>query len=136
MEDVRQRFQPKVLWRGKIYFKGGLRTIDCTIRNISEGGAKLEIDPTNTIPDEFELHIPERDRSYHVKIVWRDAKHLGVQFLEKIAAAAESSEPAVLKEENRKLRTLNKALADRLESLGVDVSLFVEQFHNTQALMP
>ena len=35
--------------------------VDCTVRNLSEGGAKLEISGAVTLPDEFDLVIPPEE---------------------------------------------------------------------------
>jgi hypothetical protein len=121
----------KVLWYGKVYFNGGLQSIDCKIRSISAKGAKLEIEPSTPIPDGFELYIPERDRRYKANLVWRDAKNVEVQFLERYSKNDQGDEVSDLEEKNRRLRSAVKTLSERLENLGVDVSLLLERLNNS-----
>lgn len=55
---------------------------DCTLQDISEGGAKLALSGPDTVPDEFNLLLaigPKTSR--RCKLVWRNDEYLGVQFL-------------------------------------------------------
>jgi hypothetical protein len=66
-------------------FKGGVITFgvappaNCLIRNMSGIGAALEIDGQN-IPDNFTLVIKPEFVKRKCRVVWRSAKHIGVQF--------------------------------------------------------
>ncbi len=79
MDEHRTSPRRRTLKAGTIAFNraGG---IDCTVRNLSEQGACLEVESPLGIPDNFTLVI-ESDhirRSCHV--AWRNAKRLGVAF--------------------------------------------------------
>lgn len=75
-------------------FKGGRivcptksTTYSCRIRDLSQGGAKLEIDqwfsfPKNVIIEVGRLELIEA--RYESEVRWTSAKHLGVQFLRKL----------------------------------------------------
>ena len=63
---------------GKIVFNGGRSTIDCTVRNISETGAALDVQSPLGIPTEFTL-VTETD-SRPCRVVWRKEKRIGVRF--------------------------------------------------------
>lgn len=130
MDIEKDRYQVKVLWDGKIFLKGGFPLIACTIRNISEGGAKLEIDPATAIPDEFELKIPKLGCCYHVRLVWRDTKYIGVEFLEKIDIIEKIGKSADSEAKIKNLRFMVRELSDQLARLGVDVSLTLERLNN------
>ena len=63
---------------GRIVYKGG--SVECKLRNISDGGARLEIG-RQLLPHTFELHIigmPVRQCSLR----WAKDNLVGVQFLE------------------------------------------------------
>ena len=45
----------------RILFNKDMMQVDCTVRNLSEGGAKLEISGAVTLPDEFDLVIPPEE---------------------------------------------------------------------------
>ncbi|MGO9359264.1 MAG: PilZ domain-containing protein [Xanthobacteraceae bacterium] len=78
MDEHRIAPRHRVLKAATISFGGG--AIDCTIRNLSETGAALEVVSPLYFPDRFTLVI----QSSHVKrpchIVWRKEKRIGVAF--------------------------------------------------------
>jgi hypothetical protein len=55
MDSKRGSPRQRVLKGGKIVFAGGSFSVDCTIRNLSETGARLQIPTTGPIPDRFHL---------------------------------------------------------------------------------
>jgi PilZ domain len=63
---------------GTIEFGGG--AIDCTVRNISETGAALEVVTPLFIPDRFTLFVPTEQLKRPCRIVWRREKRIGVTF--------------------------------------------------------
>ena len=63
-----------------IVFEGGRRQIVCVIRNLSDGGAKLEVASVRGIPDQFQLLVPQH-RPQQCRVVWRALREMGVQFL-------------------------------------------------------
>ena len=65
---------------GHIVFNGGRSTIDCTVRNLSRDGAKLQVASVIGIPDSFDLVLPNTTRQ-PCKIAWRKVKEVGVEFL-------------------------------------------------------
>ena len=63
-----------------IVFDGGRTRLDCVIRNLSDGGAKLEVATVKGVPQSFDLMAPGH-RAQHCKVAWRSLKELGVQFI-------------------------------------------------------
>jgi hypothetical protein len=60
-----------------IEFRGG--AIDCTVRNLSEKGATLDVASPVGIPDRFSLHIKGNStRKCH--LVWRKELRVGIEF--------------------------------------------------------
>jgi hypothetical protein len=68
----------RVLKAGSITFGGG--TIDCTVRNVSETGAALEIASPLYIPDRFTLVVQTDQLKRRCHIVWRKQRLIGVAF--------------------------------------------------------
>lgn len=68
----------RVLKAGSIEFNGGV--IDCTIRNISDTGAAIEVATPLGVPDAFWLVIPGDQTRRHCRVAWRRDKRLGVAF--------------------------------------------------------
>ncbi|MEO6840976.1 MAG: PilZ domain-containing protein [Bradyrhizobium sp.] len=77
MEQKRAALRQRVLKAGIIEFNGG--TIDCTVRNISETGAALEVASPVGIPPEFKLLI-SGTRSRHCQVMWHKENRIGVAF--------------------------------------------------------
>jgi hypothetical protein len=64
---------------GRIVYQGG--SVECRIRNISDGGARLELTGQQLLPHTFELHItgmPARTCSLR----WARDNLIGVQFVD------------------------------------------------------
>jgi hypothetical protein len=77
MEDRRRSFRIRALKSGKILL--GVHHVSCTIRNLSETGACLEVQTPYGIPPKFAFRMP--DQSVRAcKIVWARDTRLGVQF--------------------------------------------------------
>jgi hypothetical protein len=75
-EEHRIANRHRVLKGGRIHFGGG--TIDCTIRNVSETGAALDVASQLGIPTEFTLEADGAHRP--CRVVWRKEKRIGVTF--------------------------------------------------------
>ena len=116
--------------RAQIIFNNRLTTIECIIKNYSASGAKIAINDTLTVPNEFDLYIPAKQRGHHARLVWWDKDSIGVNFIE---AAAEKPPMPVLDPTAARLRELElqnaelkqrvRALSKRLEDLGQDPTL-------------
>jgi hypothetical protein len=64
-----------------IAYNGGRSHMGCIIRNLSEGGAKLEVARSvRDIPQTFELLRPGFDPQ-PCRVVWRALKEIGVTFV-------------------------------------------------------
>lgn len=78
--DNRTAPRHRTLKGGRIIFNAGRSTIDCTIRNLSNKGAKLEVISVVGIPNTFDLAIGEEGTMQSCRVVWRTLKELGVEF--------------------------------------------------------
>lgn len=58
----------------------GSGVIDCTVRNLSETGAALDVATPVGIPDEFILVITSDALRFACRVVWRKAGRIGVRF--------------------------------------------------------
>ncbi len=76
------RLQPRrhTMIVATIVYDGGRMRLDCVIRNLSDGGAKLEFATVRGIPQSFDLLVPGH-RPQHCRVAWRALKELGVQFM-------------------------------------------------------
>ena len=78
MDEAPRAPRRRVLKAGSITFGGG--TIDCTVRNVSETGAALEVVSPLYIPDRFTLIVQSDQLKRPCHIVWRKERRIGVAF--------------------------------------------------------
>ncbi|HEV7277210.1 MAG TPA: PilZ domain-containing protein [Devosiaceae bacterium] len=68
----------RTLKGARIVFNGGRSTIDCTVRNLSVAGAKLDVASVVGVPDSFDLAMGDELRP--CRIIWRTSGQMGVEF--------------------------------------------------------
>jgi hypothetical protein len=78
MSEQRTKPRQRVLKAGTISFNGA--GINCVVRNISAGGAALEVESQMGIPSEFNLIVGTEQSSEICTVLWRKTKRLGVVF--------------------------------------------------------
>jgi len=76
----------RTLLNGKLVYSDGLPsregsfTIDCSIRDISEGGAKVVLDKRQLLPPELFLIVVKYCTAHWARIVWLKYPARGLQF--------------------------------------------------------
>ena len=62
---------------------------DCTVSDISAGGARVTLDRTGPLPQEFTLCLTDNGNVYReCKVAWRRESVIGVQFVDGVRTAA------------------------------------------------
>lgn len=82
MEDDNKRRSPRqrVLKAGKIAYANGSIVIDCTIRNLSDTGARLQVPTSVAIPDRFEFVEAASAKRRPATVMWRRGDLMGIRF--------------------------------------------------------
>jgi PilZ domain len=80
MLDRRQNARDKVMYGGVAEINESGSTMNCVVRNISEHGACLELDQAARLPDEMNLTIARKGRSFLARLIWRQANKVGLAF--------------------------------------------------------
>ncbi len=91
MEERRVERRSRVLLLAQIHFPGSAG-IPCTIRDLSEGGARLHVSSHESVPDSFELVIKADGRRSVCEVRHRSGSTINVQFM--AARGRRSSEAA------------------------------------------
>ena len=114
MQDRRHSVRDKVLYGGvaRIGESGG--TMDCVVRNFSERGACVEFDSRSRLPEEIELTIARKGRSFIARIIWRQANRLGLAFRTMITDSSESDLDARLRRSEKKKLQLQRRINELL----------------------
>jgi len=68
----------RIFKSGRIVFSQRRAVIDCTVRNVSQTGAMLQVGNSVTVPQEFELWWDGNVQ--RCIVVWRKKDALGVKF--------------------------------------------------------
>ena len=115
MHDRRKTARTRTYLGGVLAFQERYATLDCTIRNLSDEGARITVDGSAILPDEFDLAVSRNDRAYRAKLIWRSASEAGLAFLDARASSVVTLDWA------RKLRSRDKQNA-RLRQRVADLS--------------
>ncbi len=78
--ERRSEARRRGLLRGSVVFAGGKSSMDCTVRNITSKGAKLEFGDNAVVPSQFELRLLDRGRKMTAQKVWVRGKEMGTSF--------------------------------------------------------
>ncbi len=78
MIERRAKPRHKTLIKGRIYFNNRLTSMDCIVREVGDGGSRLEFSENVTLPDVFELYLPSKDEYFQAHIVWRKGQNIGI----------------------------------------------------------
>jgi hypothetical protein len=80
MTELRKVRRVRTFKPATILLNNGHSTLSCTIKNISELGAKLAAHNFLNIPDEFDLRMSDGSKRRCV-VRWRKLTEIGVEFL-------------------------------------------------------
>ena len=89
--DHRSATRARAFLKAQIRFNNGMSTMDCVIRDLSEGGARLQLSDSVAIPNSFELHIPKRNETRRAVLHWRTSEEMGVGFQDSSLSKPEDS---------------------------------------------
>jgi len=80
MEERRRAPRSRSYKSGQINAEG-YPSIDCIIRNLTDGGACIEVDSKLVRTDQFRLVIHPEYLNRLCDVVWREPKRIGVKFV-------------------------------------------------------
>ena len=124
-----ERAAPRIrtLLQARIEFNNGANTVECTVRDLSEAGARLQVPDSVTLPPNFVLFIPKQGRRHQALLRWHRQGFVGVEFQnQQDAGEGPGADPRIvrLEAEVARLRRL-------MEAIRADPSqarLLLEQF--------
>jgi hypothetical protein len=116
MDDRRIANRSRTFWKGTILFPDGLRSVECTVRNFSATGARLDCGAVIDIPDHFELKIPQKGETFPCLVAWRRSPEIGVEF----QVAEAPAEGTVLAQKVKALEVQNRKLMRRIHDRDGD----------------
>jgi hypothetical protein len=114
MLDRRQSVRGRVLFGAVVKFKEPDSAVNCVVRNISEAGACVEFDSAAKLPDQVNLSIPRKGRSFLATMIWRQAGRVGLAFHSLTASGAPAGD---LDERLRRSEQKKRQLQRRINEL-------------------
>lgn len=72
----------RTLRAARIVWDNAQRTINCTIRDMSRSGARVELTDMVALPETFDLQLPPAKDLRPVQVVRRSGRVFGVMFLD------------------------------------------------------
>ena len=115
MQDRRESVRDRVFLGGVAEINERGSTMDCVVRNFSDNGACVEFNSTVGIPDQMNLTIERKGRSFLARMIWRQANRVGLAFLSMITTdSPESDLDARLRRSEKKKRQLQRRINDLL----------------------
>ena len=85
--DKRAHVRQRSLLTGKLVFNHGWGALDCTVRDISAGGAKVQLGGWPNLPKEIELYL-ERGQRFRCEVVRFVDNFMCLRFLDRLARAS------------------------------------------------
>ena len=87
MQDRRNSTRRKTFLGGKVVYNHRQSTMDCVLKNMADGGAKLVFSHLTLVPDEFDVQVDQMQRSFRARVVWRAKDELGITFVDNAAGS-------------------------------------------------
>ncbi len=80
MSDHRQHPRQRTLLSGMVVFDDGARSLGCTIRDLSESGAKIRLPGPEILPGTVWLIEMRSGMAHRCRVSWRTQLEAGLQF--------------------------------------------------------
>lgn len=71
----------RALLSGKLVFDNANQSIDCTIRDLTQRGAKVKISTVTPLPSHLYLIDIKRGLAFESEVIWSRPPELGLKFL-------------------------------------------------------
>lgn len=86
--EHRSGHRRRMLKEAKIVTRHGHSTVDCVVRDMSPGGARLKVEDGLSVPASFELLLVSEEARVPAQVVWRKAREIGIRFAPVVASRA------------------------------------------------
>ena len=93
--EHRQSERHRALKTGRVVFGNMSMTLDVTIRDMSDTGARLKVDANANMPGEFYFIVTADQLVARAHVVWRSPKEVGIHYLEPLRNLREHPDPRV-----------------------------------------
>ena len=109
-DDPKVAVRQRTFLKGTVYYDNRRASIECTIRDLSDSGARLAFDHPVTVPDNIELFISQKQQTLRAYVRRREPYEIGVAFEIERAPNPRGAAPAEVQPRRETRKTKNKAL--------------------------
>ncbi|WP_068022927.1 PilZ domain-containing protein [Rhodoplanes sp. Z2-YC6860] len=78
--EERRKLPRQRTFKGGVIIFGTAPAVECTIRNLTDTGAGLEVGTPTVVPDHFTLLIKPERLQRSCQVIWRQPGKIGVRF--------------------------------------------------------
>lgn len=78
--ERRQTHRPRVLKGADIRFNKGYGAYSCTVKNLTDHGALVQMEDSTGLPPEFDFIIKGAETARTASVAWRKAGKAGLRF--------------------------------------------------------
>ncbi len=126
MIERRALARHKTFFKGRIYFNNRRSSMDCIVRDANADGGRLEVSDSVTLPNAFEIYLPNKDEYFRAKVEWRKGGSLGISW------KAEQSPKQQFPKQRHEQNGAEHAVADRLAKLEHQVAVLQKRLDALQ----
>jgi hypothetical protein len=82
MDERRSSKRWHTVLKGRIVSNNLSSPVECTVRDLSNTGARVYFADSSDLPMEFELEIPSKGIQVQARLMWRQGANHGLMFLQ------------------------------------------------------
>jgi PilZ domain len=123
--ETRRSTRERTFLQARIAFGDGAISSQCTVTQLSSSGARLNVSSSVSLPDRFEIAIPQRGVKFRARLVWRHGDQAGVEF-EQLDESDFEPLPEDLPLRIRELEAINAKLRAQIAELTLQVARLTE----------
>jgi hypothetical protein len=108
-EEPKAAIRQRTFLKGTVYYDNRRASVECTIRDISESGARVTFEHPAVVPDNVELYIPHKQQTLRGRVERRAPNEIGIAF-----EVERSAEPR---------RNSDAELQQRVEQMEMEIAM-------------
>lgn len=128
MDERRKSPRRRTLYRGTASYNDGAISHPCVVRDVSDGGARIQLEAEIALPDRFDLTVPQLDLdSQPVIMRWTRGREIGVALTDIFVTGHADPIPQSSSDANI------QPLADRVKRLEDEIARLHRQIQDVRA---
>ncbi len=96
--EKRTAARSRVFFGGEILIDSGLPSVECHVKNISDGGASVVVQSCDFLPNQFDLIIRKTNQRHPAVVTWSRGRQFGVAYRSHSSVAKQWSSPSALRQ--------------------------------------